>query len=550
MMDDGAWRLDDGSRLGPVESLGLHGMVASAHPVAAAIGTSVLQNGGNAIDAAIAVAAAEGVVLPASCGLGGDAFVLVWDPKTGKATGFNGSGVAGARATRERYVEAGLTRMPLNGIHSISVPGAVAVYETLWKTYGTKAWADLWQPAIRLAGDGVVLNSRVPKWIGGRADVLGSFEWSAAQYLPGGKVPTAGTRWSAPNLANSLRAVAEGGAETFYRGALGERIVDFLTREGGPFVAEDFARQDCEVYEPIRTTYRDVTVLQTAPVTQGFLMLEQLNILEDLGLQDLGLLSADRLHYLVEAKKLAFEDRNLAAGDPKFVNWDLQRLISKEHAASRRAQVDRSRALEPGRPLVAEHCSDTSYFCVVDGDGMAVSFIHSLSAAFGSGVVAGDTGITLNNRAGRGFSLVAGHPNVVEPGKRTMHTLNAYMCLRNGTAWLVGGTPGGDQQTQVNTQVVTSMVDQGLSVREAVEAPRWFSFPGTDPATVDQSMVIRTESRVPSETLRELESRGHVLEVLGPWGGGGSVQLIELDQANGVLRGASDPRSGGLALGI
>ena len=550
MMDDGAWRLHDGSQPGPVESYGLRGMVASAHPVAAAIGTSVLQNGGNAIDAALAVAAAEGVVLPAACGLGGDAFVLVYDPETGEATGFNGSGVAGAKATRERYVEAGLTKMPFDGIHSISVPGAVAVYETLWQRYGTKPWADLWQPAIRLAGEGVVLTSKVPKQIAGRAGVLSGFEGSAAQYLPGGQPPKPGTRWSAPNLAKSLRAVAEGGAETFYRGALAERILDFLTREGGPFVADDFARQECEVYAPIRTTYRDVTVLQTAPVSQGFLMLEQLNIVEGLGLQDLGLLSADRLHYLVEAKKLAFEDRNLVAGDPKFVNWDLRRLISKEHAAGRRAQIDRTRASEPGRSLVAEHSGDTSYFCVVDGDGMAVSFIHSLSAGFGSGVVAGDTGITLNNRAGRGFSLQEGHPNAVEPGKRTMHTLNAYMCLRDGGAWLVGGTPGGDQQTQMNAQIVTSMVDQGLSVREAVEAPRWFSFPGTDPATIDQSMVIRAESRIPRETLRELESRGHVLDMQGPWGGGGAVQLIERDRASGVLRGASDPRSGGLALGL
>jgi gamma-glutamyltranspeptidase / glutathione hydrolase len=315
-------------------------------------------------------------------------------------------------------------------------------------------------------------------------------------------------------------------------------------------VADDFARQQCKVYEPIQTTYRDVTVLQTNPVSQGFLMLEQLNILEGLGLQDLGLLSADRLHYLVEAKKRAFEDRNLVAGDPKFVTWDLHRLISKEHAAGRRAQIDRARAYDPSRSLVAEHSGDTSYFCVVDGDGMAVSFIHSLSAGFGSGVVAGDTGITLNNRAGRGFSLVEGHPNVVEPGKRTMHTLNAYLCLRDGQPWLVGGTPGGDQQTQMNAQIVTSMLDQGLSVREAVEAPRWFSFPGTDPATIDQNLVIRVEDRVPGETLRELESRGHVLEMQGPWGGGGSVQLIELDRANGVLRGGSDPRAGGLALGI
>jgi gamma-glutamyltranspeptidase/glutathione hydrolase len=344
--------------------------------------------------------------------------------------------------------------------------------------------------------------------------------------------------------------VAEGGAETFYRGALAERMVAFLEKEGGPFVADDFARQQTETYEPIRTTYKDVTVLQTNPVSQGFLMLEQLNILEGLNLGELGLLSADRVHYLVEAKKLAFEDRNRVAGDPELVDWDLAKLISKEHAAKRRATIDRNRASQPGRPLVAEHSGDTSYFCVVDGNGMAVSFIHSLSAGFGSGVVAGDTGITLNNRAGRGFSLLEGHPNVVAPGKRTMHTLNAYMCLRNDSAWLVGGTPGGDQQTQVNTQIVTSIVDQGLSVREAVQAPRWFSFPGTDPSTIDKDMVIRIEDRVPEATRQELEARGHVLEVLQPWGGGGAVQLIEIDQASGILRGASDPRSGGVALGL
>ena len=212
----------------------------------------------------------------------------------------------------------------------------------------------------QLAADGVVLNSRVPKWIAGRAAVLGSFEWSAKQYLADGKPPQAGTRWAAPNLANSLRAVAEGGAETFYRGALAERMVAFLEREGGPFVADDFARQQAETYEPIRTTYKDVTVLQTNPVSQGFLMLEQLNILEGLNLSELGLLSADRVHYLVEAKKLAFEDRNRAAGDPKVISWDLAKLISKEHAAKRRAKIDRGRASLPSRPLVAEHSAAMS----------------------------------------------------------------------------------------------------------------------------------------------------------------------------------------------
>jgi gamma-glutamyltranspeptidase / glutathione hydrolase len=550
MMDDGAWRVDGATPSRVREAFGVNGAVASNHPVAAAIGTSVLQTGGNAIDAAIAVAAAEGVLLPMMCGLGGDAFVIVWDAKRQRAVAFNGSGVAGKRATRDLYASQGLKKMPLDGVHSVSVPGAVSVYETLWKRYGTREWADLWAPAIRLARDGVAINPNIAHGMADRASVLGKFKWSREQYLPTGRTPSAGERWAAPNLARSMELVAKGGAETFYRGELAERMVAFLKAEGGPFEAEDFACQQAMVYEPLRTEYRDATVLQTAPPSQGFLMLEQLNILEGFDLGGLGLASDERIHLLVEAKKLAFDDRNREAGDPAFVSWDVQKLISKPHAERRRAEIDPRRAGRPGVPLVAEHSGDTTYFTVVDGDGNAVSFIHSLSAAFGSAVVAGDTGITLNNRAGRGFNLEEGHPNVIEPGRRTMHTLNCYMVLRDGKPWIVGGTPGGDQQTQVNTQIVTSMVDQGLTPGQAMEVPRWFSFPGTDPATIDQPMTIRLEGRVPDQTLYGLTERGHVVEVLGPWGGGGAVQLIQIDQASGVLRGATDPRTGGAALAI
>jgi gamma-glutamyltranspeptidase/glutathione hydrolase len=200
--------------------------------------------------------------------------------------------------------------------------------------------------------------------------------------------------------------------------------------------------------------------------------------------------------------------------------------------------------------LAGERGGDTSYFAVADGSGTCVSFIHSLSASFGSGAVAGDTGITLNNRVGRGFSLDPRHPNVLAPGRRTMHTLNAFMAFRGNRPWLVGGTPGGDQQTQWNVQLLTNMVDHGLPLQAAVEAPRWYSFPGTDPANLDRPLAVRAESRVPDATRRELEARGHVVETLGPWSGGGAVQLIELDQSTGVLRGATDPRAGGLALGV
>jgi len=439
--------------------------------------------------------------------------------------------------------------MPIDGVHSASVPGAASAYEAVWKRYGTRPWAELFQPAIRLAQDGVAITPPVASWMVSRESVLARFRWSAEQYLPNGHTPHAGERWAAPNLANSLRAVAEGGAETFYRGALAERMVAFLAAEGGPFEADDFARQQAEVYQPLRTDYRDVTVLQTAPVSQGFLMLEQLNIVEGFDLAGLPLLSSDRVHLLVEAKKLAFDDRNRNAGDPEFVDWDVQQLISKEHAARRRAEIDPRRAGRPGVPLVAERSGDTTYFSVVDGAGNAVSFIHSLSAGFGSAVVAGDTGITLNNRAGRGFSLDEGHPNVIAPGRRTMHTLNCYLALRNGRPWLVGGTPGGDQQTQWNTQVVTGMVDHGLTPGQAVAAPRWYSFPGTDPATIDQAMTVRLEGDVPERIGRDLAERGHAVERLDG-AGGGAVQLIQIDAESGVLRAASDPRTGGAAIAI
>jgi gamma-glutamyltranspeptidase/glutathione hydrolase len=353
-----------------------------------------------------------------------------------------------------------------------------------------------------------------------------------------------------PALAATLEAIAQGGAKAFYRGEIAEKMLAFLKAEGAPFEADDFAQQQAVIYSPISSDYRGLTVYETAPPSQGFLVLEQLNILEGYDLSALKPFSAERMHLLVEAKKLAFEDRNRVAGDPAFVTWPLEQFISKGHAAVRRGEIDLERARVPQGALVAEHGGDTSYFAVADGEGNAVSFIHSLSASFGSGVVAGETGIVLNNRVGRGFVLEEGHPNVLAPGKRTMHTLNAFLVARDGRPWLVGGTPGGDQQTQWSTQVLTSVIDHGLSLQDAVDAPRWYSTPGTDPHSLDQPLTIRAESRLPATTLADLVTRGHVLEAVPPWAGGGAFQLVALDQARGVLRGATDPRAGGAALGV
>ncbi|MFN8523184.1 MAG: gamma-glutamyltransferase [Chloroflexota bacterium] len=550
MIDDGSWGIGaagEAAALPTPEAYGLRGMVASAHPTAAQIGVSILQRGGTAIDAAIAVAAAEGVLLPMMCGLGGDAFVLVHDARRGETLAYSGSGVAAAGVSADYYRQRGFQKMPLEGVHSISVPGAVAVYEAIWKRHGSLPWADLWQPAIDLAQNGVAITAHTNRRIADREEALGRYEHSRAQYLVDGRAPATGSRWRAPNLARSLGIVAAGGADAFYRGEIAQRIVGFLNAEGAPFALEDFTRQQATVSAPLQTSYRGLTVCQTTLMSQGFMMLEQLNLLDGFNLEDLDALGTDRVHLTIEAKKLAFEDRNRHARDPFFGDWPLDRLISRAYADEIRGSIDLQHAREP-RTLVAEHSGDTSYFTVADGQGNAVSFIHSLSASFGSAVVAGDSGIALNNRAGRGFSLVEGHPNEIAPGKRTVHTLNAYMVLRDGKPWLVGGTPGGDQQTQWNVQCLGNVVDHGMTLQQAIDAPRWYSFPGTDPANAGLPPVVRIERRMPPETVRGLAERGHTVEPLGAWSGGGSVQMIELGQ-DGVLRGGSDPRAGGVALG-
>jgi len=552
-MDDGSWGLSVKEGMRAVqrpEAVGTRGMVASAHPVAAFIGLSILQRGGNAFDAAIAVAAAEGVVLPMKCGLGGDAFVVLHDTKKREMVAYNGSGVAGAHATLDYYHAQGHKTMPLDGVHAASVPGAVSVYEAIWRRYGTMDWPELWQPAIDLATNGVAITDYIHRRYAERADRLAKFEWSAQQYLPNGRAPAMGERWSAPLLARTLQLVAKGGADAFYRGEIAERIVAYSKSQGGPFELDDFARQQASTCTPLTTDYRGYTVHETAPPSQGFILLEQLNIIEGFDLKSLDPVGAERMHLLLEAKKLAFADRNRYAADPAFVKWPLATLMSKAHAAKRRALIDPKRAQWPDGAVIPEHDGDTSYFAIADGQGNAISFIHSLSNSFGSCCVAGDTGVTLNNRAGRGFSLDPKHPNAIAPGRRTMHTLNAYMITQDGAPWLVGGTPGGDQQTQWSTQVVTNVIDHGMSLQDAVDAPRWYSFPGTDPANLGRDPVARVEGRVPEAVRNALAALGHKVETLGPWSGGGAVQLVQFDRENGVLRGATDPRPGGLALGF
>jgi gamma-glutamyltranspeptidase/glutathione hydrolase len=529
---------------------GTHGMVASASPRAVAAGLDILKRGGNAFDAALAVASVEWVTLPASCGLGGDVFAVFYSAKDDRVGAINGSGMSAMQATRDYYVHQGLDHMPLTGWHAAAVPGAPHAYETLVREFGTMPLGELLSQAVVYAEKGIVVSDKMSRTISGGAKKLGQFPESAAIYLPKGQAPRPGERWVLPDLARTIRTFAKQGSDAFYKGDIAAEIVRASGENGGIFGPEEFAEHTTDLYEPLHTQYRGVGVYATAPPSQGLIVLEWLNLLSGYDLRSMGVGSADVIHLLVEAKKLAFADRLRYCGDPRLIDNPLDDLLSMGYADERRKTIDVTRANDtPVSGILPERAGDTSYFAVADGQGNAVSFIHSLSAGFGSGVVAGNTGIILNNRAGRGFTLEEGHPNVIDGGKKTMHTLNCYMLMRDGHMFLVGGTPGGDKQPQWNVQTITNLVDFDMNVQEAAEAPRWVSWPGTDPAAIDTPFELQMENRFGASVVAGLEKRGHRVSSMGDWGGGSAVQLIMRDE-QGTLRGGSDPRAGGMAVGF
>ena len=531
---------------------GQNGMVCSDSPLAAAAGLRVLQDGGTAFDAALAVAAVETVTIVPKCGLGGDSFILAYEAATGKVTNINSSGIAGSGAEADYYRNQGLALMPITGPHSVSVPGEAAAWEAMHRNFCTIPMPDLVATAIRYAEQGFPVPSGIARSFAGSAELLARHTATADIYLRNGRPPREGEILVNADLANTIRRVADGGADAYYRSDLTTQLVAGLnqaTADGRLFTEADFAGHYADVCEPISTTYRQHMVYQTRPPSQGFLLLEMLNIVAGHDLTSMTPNSADAIHLLVEAKKIAYSDRNRLAGDPNFVEWPLDGLLSTEYADMRRDQIHPFQAGTEVRPLVPTNgLGDTTYFCVADGAGNAVSWIHSLSNGFGSGVVAPGTGVLFNNRAGRGFSLEADHPNVISPGKRTMHTLNCYLSTVNGEVSIVGGTPGGDLQPQVGIQMLTKLIDGGLQPQDAVESPRWFSFPGTDPATINRAGELRVEIGMPDDTIRDLGRMGHNVgqNPLGAYHG--CVQLIRRDGRRGVLTGASDPRGDGQAV--
>ena len=529
---------------------GRNGMVCTNSPLSAAAGLKVLQEGGNAFDAALAVAATETVTMVPMCGIGGDSFILLYEAANGQVTGMSSAGAPGSGTSADYYRKQGLIKMPLEGPHSVGVPGEVAAWEEVHRRFCSKPFDQLLDTAVGYAEDGFALPPKIAQSFSSTHKRLAAFPSTAEVLLAGGRTLVEGDLLVNRDLAESLRRIGKGGAEEFYKGDLARKMVKALNNAGGLFADEDFANHEVDVYDPIGTTYRGETVYQTRPPSQGFLHLEMLNLIEGFELSHMSSDDPEAIHLMVEAKKIAYDDRNRLAGDPRVVEWPLDEVISKEYADRRRPeiQLDRVGAESPGLDW-ARTDGNTTYFCVADGAGNAVSWVHSLSHAFGSRFMAGGTGILFNNRAGRGFSLEAGHPNEFAPNKRTMHTLNCYLTLRDDKAHIVGGTPGGDFQPQSGVQIITNLLDFGMGPQEAVDAPRWWSYPGTDPATIETAMELRVEPEMPEKTVQGLQKLGHKVSRRNAGVYDGKVQLIVIDQERQVLLGAADPRGDGLSAG-
>ena len=513
-----------------------NGMIATSQPMAVQAGLEVLKSGGNALDAAVAASATLCVTEPQSTGIGGDCFILMHEAKTGKLHGLNGSGRAPGKATLEEFRKRGMTSIPERGILSVSIPGAIDAWQTALERFGTRSLDELLQPAIRFAEDGYAVTPVVADvWKRGEA-LLAAHPDSRRALLVNGKAPAAGSRHRQPELAKSLRLVARGGKDAFYRGAIAEDIVKASRKIGGLLELEDFAAHRSDWVDPISTDYRGLRLFEIPPNGQGITALMTLNILENTRLGDLPHLSPGYLHTFTEAYKLAVAERDRFVSDPEFNTLPIAKLLSKDFAKHQFSRVDPGRAqAHPVASGMPEH-HDTVYLTVVDKDRNAVSFINSLYQAFGSGVVAGDTGIMLQNR-GFGFNLTEGHFNCIAPRKRPLHTIIPAMAYRGGQPVLCFGVMGGFFQAMGHAYVFSNWLDFGMDLQEAVDAPRFLPQAGT----------LTVERPIPQATREALRRLGHdVREADVPFGGG---QMIYMDNESGVLQAASDPRKDGCAMG-
>ena len=525
------------------------GMVTSPHHLASEAGADVLRAGGSAVDAAIATAAVLAVIYPHMTGMGGDAFWLIHDPVTGKVRHLNGGGRAVAKADIGYFTSRGMSEVPFRGIlpATLTTPGAVSSWFAAHDAYGKLPVHRCLEAAMGYAKDGYPVGERLAGWLSlVQKDVETLPGWRSV-FMPKGELPQAGSKLSNPALARTLQAVASGGASAFYAGEVGQSLVQFAAQNGGFFTLEDLAAQQAQWGEPLSGTYRDLTLYETPAPTQGFTVLQMLKLVEPFELHKMDIRDPQRIHLMVQAKQISYHDRDRWLGDPAFADVPMGMLLSDEYLNQRRQLIDPVRALPWDKvPSYGSLTGDTVYIAVVDDNGQAVSLIHSLYGAFGSGIVDVNTGVLLQNRSAY-FSLNPAHPNALAPGKIPMHTLIASMGFKNHQLWSVMGCMGADGQPQIQFQTYSAMLDHGLDIQQAVQAPRWLS--GRF-ALGEARDTLHVESRLGDATLAELASRGHVLNRWGAWNElAGHAHGITLDQLTGLRTGGADPRSDGAAIG-
>jgi len=533
---------------------GARGAAATAHPAATLIAIDILRAGGSAVDAAIAANACLGLIEPTACGIGGDVFALLWDPASRGVVGLNGSGRSPRSLTlevqRERAVGGRIWRQ---GAVSVSVPGAVDGWWMLHQRFGRLPWKSLFEPVMELCEIGAPIPQTIAaQWRGNvmgwrldpsaRVEELVNMERT---FAPGGATPPQAALFRNPDLGRSYRRIAEGGREAFYEGEIAEVIESYFERIGGWMTREDLKSHRGEWTQPLRTSYRGVDVWGLGPNTQGLTTLQMLNLLEGFDLAAMGFQSAASLHHQAEAKRLAFEDRARFFADPAFAEIPVEWLLSKDYAKARAALIRSDGLIQDIGPGQAPGHGDTTYLCAADSGGMMVSLIQSNFRGMGSGLVPDGLGFMFQNR-GELFSLEDGHPNLYAPGKRPFHTIIPGFATRGGQPWLAFGVMGGDMQPQGQVQIVTSLVDYGLGLQEAGDAPRWRHEGSSEPVGGGDGGpgVLHLESGVPAPTREALAGIGWRL---GPSDGGfGGYQAIEL--RGGVYGAASEMRKDGLAL--
>lgn len=529
------------------EVIARNGMAATSQPLATQVALDILKKGGNAIDAAIAANAVLGVVEPTGAGIGGDLFAIIWSAEKGKLYGLNASGKSPRSLKLDYFRENGFEVIPSYGPLPVSVPGCVDGWFEMHEMFGHLLMKDILQPAINYARDGFPVTEVIAEQLKKETDMLQAYLNIKEVYMPGGKSPSKGEIFKNPRLALTLEKIAKGGRNEFYRGSIARAIDAFMKNQGGFLTWDDMSRHHSEWVEPVSTTYRGYEVWELPPNSQGIAALQILNILEGFNIAQMGFGSAEYIHVLTEAKKLAFEDRAKYYADPVFSSIPVTQLISKKYAAERRKLINLQKAAsiyDPGKIEAA----NTVYLTVADKFGNMVSLIQSNYRGMGSGMCPTGLGFVLQDR-GEMFSLSVGHNNVYAPGKRPFHTIIPAFITKNGKPYVSFGVMGGDMQPQAHAQIVINLIDFKMNLQEAGDAPRIHHIGSSEPTgqKMTNGGILLLESGFRTEVIQELMSMGHTIQ----WnlGGYGGYQAIMWDAKNKVWFGASESRKDGQAAG-